>query len=256
MNNQFKFNSTSSALLNIYGMNKHSQNGEDGVIAEILLRLGLIDAYNSWCVEFGAWDGVYLSNTFTLVEMGWKGIYIEGNPDRFQELLQTVKKFPRITPIRAFVNKRSSSRNSLDNLLSKTGIPKDFHLLSIDVDSYDFDIWKSLKNYAPKIVVIEINSSVAPGILWTHGYKTPGNTFTSTVRLGIDKGYKLVCHTGNLIFVRNDLVSKLNIQEKYLNNPNLLFMNSWTREGLYSHSRFGTGRVLKVKGFFREIFRI
>ena len=59
-----------------YAKDIHSQNGEDGIIEELLKRLEIKDG---WVCEFGAWDGVYLSNTFALVEKGFKGVYIEGD---------------------------------------------------------------------------------------------------------------------------------------------------------------------------------
>ncbi len=41
-----------------YGKNVYSQTGEDGVIEKIL---DILPDRDSWCVEFGAWDGVHLS---------------------------------------------------------------------------------------------------------------------------------------------------------------------------------------------------
>src|SRR6185437_11729185 len=41
-----------------------SQDGEDGVLAEIFARLKI---ERGWCVEFGAWDGKFHSNTWDLV---------------------------------------------------------------------------------------------------------------------------------------------------------------------------------------------
>ncbi len=49
------------------------------------------------------------------------------------------------------------------------------------VDSYDLDVWESLENYNPKMVIIEINSSIPPGILQKHGFKTKGNSFSSAL---------------------------------------------------------------------------
>lgn len=43
----------------------YSQTGEDGIIETILSTIGDRDG---WCVEFGAWDGQYLSNTRNLIE--------------------------------------------------------------------------------------------------------------------------------------------------------------------------------------------
>lgn len=195
---------------NQYKYNKYSQNGEDGIIQELLNRL---EIKSGWVCEFGAWDGIHLSNTFALVENGFNAIYIEGDKDRYNDLLKTVEKYPTIIPINAFVDHDENSENSLDKLLEKTSIPNDFDLLSIDIDSFDYQVWKSLKNYKPKLVIIEINSSVDPlnqQHIHTPG-KYQGTGFMATFMLGIQKEYTFVLHTGNMIFVRNDLFEKLNI---------------------------------------------
>ena len=90
--------------LNKFSKNIHSQNGEDGIIAQILNKLELSIEKNLWCVEFGAWDGMHHSNTFTLVENGWNAVYIEGESERYQDLLKTQRKFPKILPVEAFVH--------------------------------------------------------------------------------------------------------------------------------------------------------
>ena len=48
-----------------YASNSYSQAGEDGVIAKILAMLPEND---HWCVEFGASDGLVLSNVRRLIE--------------------------------------------------------------------------------------------------------------------------------------------------------------------------------------------
>lgn len=217
---------------NEYAANVFSQNGEDGIIEEIIKRLG-IDS-DAWCVEFGAWDGMHLSNTFNLVKLGWNAVYIEGCKSRFCDLLDTVKKFEKIVPINAYVSHIKNDNLSLDNILKTTPIKINFDLLSIDVDSYDLDIWESMINYSPKVVIIEINSLVPPGIVWRHTASTPGNTFTATINVAQQKNYTLICHTGNLIFVRDDLVSKLHMDERFVIYPELLFMyERWMRGNNY-----------------------
>ena len=199
----------SNNFYNIYSRNVYSQNGEDGIIDELLRRL---DINNGWVCEFGAWDGIYLSNTFNLVQKGFNAVFIEGDSEKYKDLLNTVKKHQNITPINSFVD-YNDNENSLDNLLKKTNIPIDFDILSIDIDSYDYQVWKSLEIYKPKIVIIEINSSVNTDnnyhIHETEKYQ--GTGFRPTYNLGIEKGYKFVLHTGNMIFIRNDLFHKLNI---------------------------------------------
>jgi hypothetical protein len=234
---------------NKFGDNVHSQNGEDGIITEIFNRLNLDEAHKNWCVEFGAWDGVFLSNTFALVEKGWNAVYIEGEPTRYKDLLKTCLNFKKIIPIEAFVARTADEKNSLDNLLASTNIPKDFELLSIDIDSYDCDVWESLKNYQPLVVIIEINSSIPPGILQKHGDKTQGNSFSSTLAVGIKKGYTLVCHTGNLIFVKTDLISKLDLPKIYINTPSLLFMDSYLSKNLFK--RLTSVILIKIRNLLK-----
>lgn len=211
---------------NKFGRDVFSQNGEDGVLEELCRRLNIGNS-NSWCVEFGAWDGKHLSNTFNLVNNGWNAIYIEGNAERFDALLLTAAEFNGIYAINAFVDYDPSSNLSLSNILKDTPIPSDFEILSIDIDSNDLDVWERVNLYNPKIVVLEINSSALPGILWRHTPKTPGNTFSAAVNVARQKKYTPVCHTGNLIFVRNDLVGLLNMDERYVTYPELLFITDW-----------------------------
>jgi hypothetical protein len=64
--------------LHNYKENKYSQNGEDGIINEIFLRLGQVNFNDFWVVEFGAWDGKHLSNTFNLIEKGHQLFSLKG----------------------------------------------------------------------------------------------------------------------------------------------------------------------------------
>ena len=215
-------------MFNQYAKNVYSQNGEDGILEEILKLLGIQNSADSWCVEFGAWDGKHLSNTFNLVTQGWSSVMIEGDSGRFQSLIQTSEEFDNMHIIEAYVSQYNTENNSLDKLLSTTPIPNNFELLSIDVDSYDSDIWDTLQNYSAKVVVIEINGSVPPGIYWRHK-DTPidsvsiGTTFSEMLNIAKQKNYTLVCQPGNCIFVKNDLLPLLNMPPDLIESPELLF---------------------------------
>jgi hypothetical protein len=204
-----------------YAYNRFSQNGEDGIIAELCQRLGIT---TGWFVEFGAWDGKHLSNTYNLLaNHNWRGIHIEGSAERYKDLLVTKAAFPeRLHTICAFVDLEGS--NKLDNLLAHTPVPHNFDLLSIDVDSIDFQIWNSLTEYKPKIVVIECNPVLPPGVLQLHDPpRYIGASFSSFVELGAKKDYQLVCHTGNCFFVRKELVPGLQLDPALLESPDNLF---------------------------------
>lgn len=210
----------SNHFYHTFSKNIHSQNGEDGIIEELLRRLGIS---SGWVCEFGAWDGIYLSNTFHLVEKGFKAVFIEADSERYVDLLKTAEKHD-ITPINALVD-HNDTENSLDNLLSKTRIPIDFDVLSIDIDSYDYQVWKAVKVYQPKMVIIEINSSINTDVDYINdSVKCFGTGFKPMYELGVEKGYTFVLHTGNMIFVRNDLFHKLKIR---YNNPVENFNPNW-----------------------------
>ena len=206
-----------------YASNVFSQNGEDGIIQKILPSL-IGENTVLWCVEFGAWDGKHMSNTFNLISnFGWRGVYIEGNPEYYEMLKETVSQFPSIIPILSMVSPETDSKDSLDQLLQSTELPQDFPLLSIDIDSYDLAIWESLKTYSPLIVIIEVNSGIYPGIYEWHHNGGRGNSFSSTLEVAQAKGYTLICHTGNMIFVRSDHVGKLDLDSAQIAYPEVLF---------------------------------
>ncbi len=210
-----------------YMKNFCSQSGEDGVVLEILDRIGIASkkvSGNPVCIEFGAWDGKHLSNTFHLVQThGWDAYYIEGDAKRFEDLILTSKLYPNITPINSWISPNSSSENSLNRILRKYDCPTNVEVLSIDVDSCDLDIWESLTEVNPLIVVIEVNSSIPPGILLRQGKNINGNSFSAVLQVASSKGYKLVAHTGNMILVKSEIVKKLDIEQRFLDFPELLF---------------------------------
>ena len=91
-------------FLDKYKKNYYSQNGEDGIIKEILKRTRINNKKNKWCCEFGAWDGKHGSNTYNLVlNYGFKAVYIEGNKDRFQALKELTKKVPKIYSLNKYI---------------------------------------------------------------------------------------------------------------------------------------------------------
>ncbi|MGB8990863.1 MAG: hypothetical protein WCD80_02295, partial [Desulfobaccales bacterium] len=153
----------------------------------------------------------------------------------------------RVKTIHAYVEMEGD--RSLENLLTHTALGKEFDLLSIDIDSYDWQIWHSLKKYRPKIVVIEINSSIPVGVFQTHrNYIVSGSSFTATVELGKDKGYTPVCHTGNLIFIRNEYVTKLGLPEEELKYPELLFDYGWVRLSWEEPIPYPFHKLFKILG--------
>src|SRR6202007_296770 len=77
-----------------------------------------------------------------------------------------------------------------------------------------------------KIVIIEVNSHYPPGVEHVERGERAHASFTSMAKLGKDKGYVPVLHTGNVFFVRSDLVDRI-----ARGNPAL---NDWTNQFQYT----------------------
>lgn len=194
-----------------YGTDQYSQNGEDGVLDEAFKRLGI--KTGTFC-EFGAADGKFCSNTRLLLENGWTGKYLEPSSDKFKDLIDNTLEYGPLLYC-GFVT--VANVNDL--------VPQELNLLSIDVDNDDYWIWRAYKG-TPDVVVIEINSSFAPGVEVMPG--TRGSSYTSMVKLGIDKGYFLLAHKGNCIFVLNKYRGLFpEIHGDGLTNAELYFDRSW-----------------------------
>lgn len=199
-------------LLN-YRKDFASQFGEDGIIEKIF---DLLPAGDHWCVEFGAWDGKFCSNTYHLLsEKNWSGILIEGNPKRITDLKNTYKNNPKVFPINKYVNFKGD--DILDNILAPIPIPVDFDFLSIDIDGNDYHIWKSLVKYQPKLVLIEFNASIPGDVEFVQPADLSlqqGSSILSFVKLAKEKGYELICiNQVNAFFVHKKYFERFGIQD-------------------------------------------
>jgi hypothetical protein len=190
--------------------NVYSQYGEDGIIEWIFSHIA---PGNKCCVEFGAWDGRNLSNTFNLVaHHGWKAIYIEADPEKFPALKQTAAAYPAITPVRSLVG--SAGETALDAILHRHDVPKEFDLLSIDIDGNDYDVWEASTRYRPRLVIVEFNPTFPAEFSYIDrdGRGFIGSSATAFAALAAHKGYGLLARTAtNLFFLREDCFAALGV---------------------------------------------
>jgi hypothetical protein len=191
-----------SCVLLEHAANVTSQSGEDGVLARIFAIIG---ERSRWCVEFGAWDGRKASNTYALIhDKGWSGVLIEGAEPKFRKLERTYAGNPRAVCLHGVVHPGDGA-GSLDAHLDGTAIPKDFDLVSIDIDGNDYHVWESLVRHRPRVVVIEFNPCIPNDVLFVQDPDlrvNQGCSLLALVELGRRKGYELACVTeSNGIFV-------------------------------------------------------
>ena len=171
--------------------NVHSQTGEDGIIQKALATLPQTDR---WCVEFGAGDGEFLSNTRSLIDQhGYSAVLIESCREKFGSLQKRFAANSKIFTINQTVG--WSGENKLDNILKSAPIPRDFDFLSIDIDGNDYHVWKSLSHYEPKLICIEFNPTIPTPVKFVQppdGSLNQGSSLLSLVELGKEKGYELI----------------------------------------------------------------
>lgn len=201
-------------------INKHqkklttSENGEDGILKYIIDKIGI---NNKYYVDYGAWDGTASSNTHYFREIEkWNGLNLEGDIEKVNSI--PIEERNRINLHQEFV-----TEENINSLFNKYNVPKEFDILSIDIDSYDFYTWKGLTDYSPNIVIVEYNPGL-PNIVPLVVDKQCNTTHAVTGYFGANllayyllaekKGYKFVTTVRwNAIFVKNELFHKLEIDE-------------------------------------------
>ncbi len=195
------------------GYSVYSQYGEDGIIQYLI---DVLQLSNKQCCEIGM-SGIVFSNTYNLVEnYNWYGVYVEKN----KEELDKVKLGIHIN-----LEVEKTGINSIDNILKNTKLDKNFDILSIDIDGIDYYIWDGLSTYEPNVVIIEINPFLGYDVDYINRGSIFSSSFKSVVELGNRKGYTLVCMTGNLIFVKTNLLTNTELEHFIKNQPYNLFLN-------------------------------
>ena len=199
-----------------FGHKIYAQNDEDGIIAEILRRLG--DKIPKTFIEFGVESGVEC-NTLALLAQGWSGLWLEGSDKYVAHINQNLAAYINTNKLKAapaFV-----TRDNVNQLFTQNGMTGEIGLLSIDVDGNDIWIWKAVTAVNPAIVVIEYNSTWAPPLtiaqvddpaVYWQGTNYFGASLGALEKIGKEKGYNLVgCNFSgaNAFFVRADLCGDL-----------------------------------------------
>jgi hypothetical protein len=196
-----------------------SQNGEDGIIQEILRRIGVTNRY---FVEFGCETGVETCCRYLLETCEWRGLWIEGN-EASAQLARS-----RFASLLVQILNRFLTKENILPIFAEAGVPEEFDLLVIDIDGNDYWLWQTISTrYSPRIVVIEYNPAFTPGEHWvmpynpTHRWQRDWYSGASlkalarlaaqlAARLARKRGYELVaCDSNgvNAFFVRRDLLS-------------------------------------------------
>jgi FkbM family methyltransferase len=170
-----------------------SQNGEDGILEEVFRRIGVAGRF---CVEIGAGDGGENNTARLIRDAGWGGLLLEASAPRFARLQERYRDRPDVRTARARVN-----AGNVEQLLREHRVPREFDLLSVDIDRDDYWVWAAVQGWRPRVVVIEYNASRPPPQRWVvkedpgrawDGTDHFGASLASLTALGRRKGYTLV----------------------------------------------------------------
>jgi len=213
-------------------MKAYAQFGEDLILLDFFNKTQLNKGF---FFEFGAWDGIYLSNCRMFYEQGWRGCFVETDKKKFLDLKKNYQNEPRVKLLNEFIN---VTDNSLDSIFQKNNI-KEIDLLSIDIDNRDLSIWKSINSLKSKFVIIEYNQFIPFDVDYEDTTnQCIGNSVLAIYKHAISKNYDLIgATTANLIFVdqsfNNGRIDKINIANVYDLIKPLRFGHNWKGEMLY-----------------------
>ncbi len=193
----------------------HSQYDEDGIIEAIF---EICKPQNKWCVEAGAADGVTISNTAHFIKQGWYAVLIESVYENIREgelfsgyrkIVENYKDNKNVFPVH-----ETLTRDNLDTILTKFSIPKNFDFLSLDIDSYDMEVWMNMNKYKPNLFCIECNDEdrSLTDIFYEVGSPHNAASIASLKEMSKIKGYDFVCATRcNAIFIEKKFGKDLKI---------------------------------------------
>ncbi len=196
-----------------YGFRVYSQGDEDGILQQILERIGTT---SKRFLEIGVGHGQQ-NNTLFLLLKGWSGVWIDGSARCAERIEQSFADFLRtqqLVFLRASVN-----RDNINVLAAQSTRDASVDVLSIDIDGNDYHVLKALTSVAPRVIIVEYNAKFTPPMQWVMPYDLMhtwdgsdyfGASLKSYELMLATKGYGLVgCSiTGiNAFFVRDDLRS-------------------------------------------------
>jgi len=199
------------SLLFNYG-NVYSQVGQDGIAHEILRRIGPQLPSTKAFVEFGAWDGVYLSNCRWLVEQGWHGVFIEGDTKKFMSLESNYRALrDKVKCVNSYVGApgRGVGKENLASIIQKCGADiGNICFVVIDVDGLDLEIFQDL-GMKPAVIMMEGGHSFSPKVVTpisvAEAAKNIHQPLAYILKVVQEHGYTPVCFHQDLYLVRSDL---------------------------------------------------
>lgn len=214
------------------GFRVFSQFEEDG---KLLYLFSILEATNKIFVDIGSNDGINSNCANFAVNHGWYGLFLDDDKQAISIGKNFYKKVPTKWSLKPVFKKAFIKPENINTLIIEEGFFGNIDLLSIDIDSNDYWVWKAIDCVEPKVVIIEsqlvfgnknlivpYNNTINNPIQNSHYY---GASTLALVNLGKKKNYRLIGsnnYGNNLFFVKNGF-EEINLPEvdymKTLKNP-------------------------------------
>jgi FkbM family methyltransferase len=182
----------------------YSQRGHDGIIQQIMKKLNIMKGF---FIEFGAWDGIHLSNCRNLYENGWDGCFIEADTEKYVKLIKNYKD-TGIICLNKLVYPTIIEGDTIDTLYKEYMDNIEIDILSIDIDGRDYEIFENM-DLRPKLIIIEGGFLFHPCLRTKIPYDEAKNNVQQPLfvlfELAKKKGYTPICFNQDTFLLRTDL---------------------------------------------------
>lgn len=196
------------------GMRVFSGTDDDGVLLFVFAAIGFRSRV---CLDIGAADGIDSNCANLLLNFGFHGLLLEGDPAKVRRGQRFYARHPDTCLYPPVFRRALVTAENINSLVTAGGLAGEIDLLSVDIDGNDFWVWKALTQVTPRVVIIETHAEFGDRdvvVPYDPNYCHPGShpqyfgaSLPAMVELGRQKGYRLVAtnrYGFNAIFVRAD----------------------------------------------------
>jgi hypothetical protein len=192
-----------------------SQFEEDGLL---IYLAAVLELENKSFIDIGSANGINSNCANLALNMGWHGLFIDGNSASIAQGRQYYEKHPDTMLFPPVFVDAFITRENINDLISNAGFSGPIGVLSIDIDGNDYWVWEVLNIVDPAVVIIETNIEFGMRdivVPYDEKHVYPGkhpDYFSASpvamVKLAHRKDYRLVGanrYGFNLIFVKKGL---------------------------------------------------
>ena len=200
--------------INSHEFSVHSQHGEDGIIAHIFSKIGVVDGT---FVEFGSGGERGCNSSNLAINFGWRGLFIDGEESNVLDGIEYYSSFPQVKPGNVKFAQNWITKENINSIIKDNGFEGEIDLLSIDIDGNDYHIFNALNIVKPRVIILEYNALLGKEKQVTIKYDPKliqygawycGASLNALTKLANKKGYILVgCESrgSNAFYIREDV---------------------------------------------------